>query len=68
MPILQRSIGVGSHEGMPQVVLVGVEGQPGDRRVIGPFQDILHVFCMKGCLLWLEETIFMSPLEHPAAK
>lgn len=68
MPILQRSIGVGSHESMSEVILVGVEGQPSDRRVVGPFQDILHVFCMTDNLLWLEDTIFMSPLEHPAAK
>lgn len=68
MPILQRSIGVGSHESMSEVILVGVEGQPSDRRMIGSFQDILHVFCMTDNLLWLEDTIFMSPLEHPAAK
>ena len=59
------------HEGFSQtrwVVLVGVGGEPSHRRVVGAFEHILHVLCISHWLLWLEETILMSPLEHPAAK
>lgn len=54
-------------EGVAQVVLVGVEGQAGDWRVVGPHEDVLHVFCVKGGVLWLVLMTLTKPVEQPAA-
>jgi hypothetical protein len=67
VPILERAIRMGSHEGVAEVILIGIAGKTSDWGVVLAHQDILDIFYVAIELLWLVLTIFTNPVEQPAA-
>ena len=67
MPVLQLPLRVGGKEGVPEF-FAGVHGQPRNWGEVLALKNILRILCLGKVLLWLDDTILMSPLEQPAAK
>lgn len=67
MPVLKSAVRVGGHQSVSKVVFIGIVGQSSYWGVIVAFQNVLHIFSLIHGLLWVDDSIFINPLEHPAA-